>query len=100
MARKRFEDLTIDELWQLRKEIVLNSIFTADYNNSFNFKASDMCHFFDGYISFITELAMEDGYNELDINELCNKYDNEDNLYSWFNCYEDFNWVRYEEDDD
>lgn len=102
MATKRFKDLTSAELWALRCEIVLNSIFTADYNNSFAFNASDVSHFFDGYVSFIDELAKEDGYTDLEITELCDKYDNEENLYSWFNCYDDFDWVRYydEEDED
>ena len=35
--KKRFEDLTIDELWQLREEIVLYSLYIADYDNSFDF---------------------------------------------------------------
>ena len=24
-------------------------------------------------------------------------YDNIDNLWSWYNCYDDFNWVMYDE---
>ena len=32
--RKAFEDLTSEELSQLRKEVILNSVFIYDYSNS------------------------------------------------------------------
>ena len=27
-------------------------------------------------------------------------YDTEENLYSWFLCYDDLSWVRFEENED
>ena len=31
--KKNFENLTPDELWKLRNEIVLNSMFYSDFTN-------------------------------------------------------------------
>ena len=95
--RKAFEDLTSAELSQLRKEVILNSVFIYDYSNSFGFNSWDICSFFDGYVSYLEELAREDGYEGIDY---LTKYDTEENLYSWFLCYDDLSWVRFEEDEE
>lgn len=95
--RKAFEELTSAELLQLRKEIILNSILIYDYTNSFGFNSWDICSFFDGYVSYLNELAREDGYEGIDY---LTKYDTEENLYSWFLCYDDLSWVRLEEDEE
>ena len=95
--RKAFEDLTSAELSQLRKEINLNSIFIYDYDNSFGFNPWDIGSFFDGYVSYLEELAKEDGYEGIDY---LMKYDTEENLYSWFLCYDDLSWVRFEKDEE
>lgn len=91
---KKFEDLTSSELWKLRDEITLNSIYIADYRNSFRFNAKDICTFFDGYVDYLFELAEEDKFPTDDEIAVFDKYDTEDNLYSWFNCYDDFSWVK------
>ena len=96
--RKAFAELTSAELLQLRKEINLNSIFIYDYTNSFGFNPWDICSFFDGYVSFLNELAREDGFEGIDY--YLTKYDTEENLYSWFLCYDDLSWVRFEEDEE
>ena len=95
--RKAFAELTLEELSQLRKEINLNSIFIYDYTNSFGFNPWDICSFFDGYVSYLEELAKEDGVESVDFLE---EYDTEENLYSWFLCYDDLSWVRFEEDEE
>ena len=56
---KRFEDFNKQDLEQLRKEIVLNSLYISDYNNSFNIDPHSVCDFFDGFISYMEELASE-----------------------------------------
>ena len=88
--KKKFEDLTIDELWQLREEIVLYSIKSADYANSFDFYPNDIGEFFEGYASYLDELQSE---GDPAIPAL--EYDNKENLWSWFNCYDDLSWVRH-----
>ena len=95
--RKAFEELTSAELLQLRKEIILNSILVYDYTNSFGFNPWDICSFFDGYVSYLNELAREDGYEDIDY---LTKYDTEENLYSWFLCYDDLSRIRLEEDEE
>lgn len=99
---KRFEELTKQDLTKLRKEIVLNSLYYSDYRNSFGFSEKSVCAFFEGYVEYITEIAEEDGFVFTDNNffNMVNKYDTEDNLLSWYYCYEDFSWVEYEEDED
>lgn len=96
-----FENLTSKDLWRLREEICLNSLYISDYKNSFGFTSNCICTFFDGFMSYIEEIANEDGVK--DLNTIFEKYDNEENLYSWFCCFEDFSWVEYEitdEDDE
>ena len=95
--RKAFEELTSAELLQLRKEIILNSILIYDYTNSFGFNPWDICSFFDGYVSYLEELAEEDGFESVDFLE---EYDTEENLYSWFLCFDDLSWVRFEKDEE
>ena len=90
MKRKKFADLTKAELWQLRNEIVLYSCMIKDYDNSFDFYPNDICTFFDGYASYLDELQSE---GDPAIPAL--EYDNEDNLWNWFCCFEDFSWVRH-----
>ena len=97
--RKAFEELTSAELSQLRKEVVLNSVFIYDYNNSFGFNPWDINSFFDGYVSYLEELAKEDGFEGVGLCFL-ERYDTEENLYSWFLCYDDLSWVRLEKDEE
>lgn len=94
MSKKKFEELTIDELWQLREEIVLYSVLTSNYNNSFGFNPNDVSQFFDGYADYLCELQDE---GDPSIPPL--EYDSKENLWSWFNCYDDLSWVRHCEEE-
>lgn len=95
---KKFEDLTREDLAKLRKEIVLNSLYISDYENSFGISADSVGSFFDGYVSYLEELAEEDNFKYDDMFPLFKKYDTIDNLYSWYCCFEEFDWVKYEEE--
>lgn len=88
--------LTREELCDLRNEIVLNSLYTSDYENTHHILPRDVQDFFDGYVEYLYELAEEDG-EELDITDLCAKYDNPDNLENWYNCFEDNPLLNYVE---
>lgn len=91
---KKFENLTKDELWALRQQITLNSHYFADYENKFGFDSHSVCVFFDGYYDYIWELAEEQ--NEEVTDEIVVKYyDNIGNLWRWYNCYDDFSWIKY-----
>ena len=88
--------LTREELCDLRNEIVLNSLYTSDYENTHHILPRDVQDFFDGYVEYLYELAEEDG-EELDIMDLCAKYDNPNNLENWYNCFEDNPLLNYVE---
>jgi len=90
---KNFENLTKDELLTLRKDIVLNSIFIHDYENSFGFDSHKVSVFFDSFVEYICELAEENGVK--DFERILKEYDTIDNLWSWFNCYDDLSWMTF-----
>ena len=87
---KDFEELSADELWTIRRQVVLNSLYEYDFSNREGYNSSDVSSFFDGYVNFIYELMDEDGADE---KEFC-KYDNIINLKRWFDCYDDLSWVK------
>ena len=104
---KRFENFTKEDLQSLRNEIVLNSLFVSDYNNSFGISAKSVCDFFDSYMEFLSELAFEDNFKIGNpskgmhtYDEFFDKYDTIDNLGNWYGCYESFDWVEYEYEDE
>lgn len=97
---KRFENLTSAELWAIRSKVVVNSVYLADYENQYGISEVSLCNFFDGYYDYMWELAEEKYGKDIDIDNILDEFDNEDTLYSWFNCNEDFEWVVYEYDND
>ena len=90
---RNFENMTARELWALREEVVLGSIYVSDYRNSFGWDAEDISDFMEGYIDYLEELADERGGQWF-------AYDCEENLWGWFNCYDDLTWVKETEEDE
>lgn len=88
--------LTREELRDLRNEIVLNSLYTSDYENTHHILPRDAQNFFDGYVEYLYELAEENGENP-DIQDLCIKYDNADNLENWYYCFDENPLLNYVE---
>lgn len=86
----KFKELTKEQLWKLRNEICLNSMFYSDYENSFNFNKYDISDFFDSYIEYLESLIPEEDKETTPYLEL----DNEDNLWDFFNSLEYIDWVR------
>ncbi len=99
---KRLENFKREDLAEFRKQIVLNSLFVSDYQNSLGISSDSACLFFDSFMSFIEDLAEEDGFKLTDKNwkEFFEKYDTLDNLEDWHGCYEDFSWVEYEAEEE
>jgi hypothetical protein len=87
---KTFGQLTQKELWALRKEVCLNSLYVADFNNSFGFNAEDVSNFFDGYVSYLDEMAQELGGEWY-------QYDSHFNLWDCYLFCDDYSWIRTEE---
>lgn len=98
---KRFEDFNKEDLQQLRSQICLNSIYYADYRNSFGISEKSVCDFFDSYYSYIWEIAEEEhpNFSENEIENIIGQYDNIDTLEQWYDCFDDFDWVKYDEED-
>lgn len=80
-------DWTEDKLWELRMEITLNSLYVASYTNSFGIDPSKVCDFFDGYMEYLEEIASEEYGQSVTLDQIFS-FDNADNLYNWFGCFE------------
>ena len=97
---KRFENLTSAELWAIRSKVVVNSVYLADYENQYGISEVSLCNFFDGYYNYMWELAIEKYGKNVADKVVFNEFDTENTLYSWFNCYDDFDWIVYEYDEE
>lgn len=69
--------MTKDELWALRQEIKLGSLFYADYRNSFGIDTHPVCDFFDGYLEYLDQemQATIPGYDDAHFFDLLPEYD-------------------------
>lgn len=52
--------LTQEQLWKLRRQIVLGSLYYSDYINTFGIDRHLVCDFFDSFLSYVAELMQED----------------------------------------
>jgi len=48
-------------LWNLRQNIVMNSLFMGDYRNDYDLDVEMVCNFFEGYFQYLVELAKSKG---------------------------------------
>lgn len=81
--------LTKNELKQLRKEIVLNSVFIKDYSNSLGIDENKVCTFFEGYAEYLNELALSSKDYKIGYYERITKYDTINNLWNYYNIFID-----------
>ena len=81
---------TRDSLWQLRQEIVLNSLFIADYRNSLHIDPHVVCSFFDGFLEDVATQMEEEipGFNDARFFEYLPRYDTADKLWDYYNGVE------------
>lgn len=83
-------DLNKNQLKQLRREIVLNSIFTNDYKNSFDLDPEQVQTFFDSFIDDIENTTKENPKSKdyklykKDFHKWLAKHDNINELYNYF----------------
>ena len=88
--------MTKTNLWNLRTEITLGSLYTSDYENSFQILPIIVQNFFDGYIEYLWELAEENSKKaDMDFEDLVQIYDNADNLESWYCCFDEDPLMTY-----
>ena len=76
-------NLTKEQLWKLRQEIVLGSLYTHDYDNSFGIDPSAVRSFFD---SFIEDSQVDDFGKPID--REVEEYDNAEDLYNYYRSCE------------
>lgn len=74
------KNMTKEELGELRKEIVLNSLFSKAYENSFDISAEKVQAFFDGFVEDSWEQASALGKEE-DWDKI---FDNPDSIYDYY----------------
>lgn len=87
------------DLLKLRMEIPLGSLFVRDYENSFGFTADSVCNFFDGFLSFIEEIAREEKGDGVRWDDIVDEYDTEEYLLEWWYCFCEFPFEIEEEED-
>ena len=83
--------LTKEQLWELRQEVPIGSLFTKDYRNSFGIEPRAVQDFFDGYLDFLEE-EMEyqiPDFNDADFWELLDLYDTPEYLLDWYYCFDE-----------
>lgn len=65
----KIRDLSPVEVTMLRQEIILNSLFATDYENSFEIDCHEVQEFFDGFVDYCYELWKSEGEGEFDLGE-------------------------------
>lgn len=82
---------TEEELWKLRKQITLNSLYIVDYQNDFDINALDACDFFDGYVDYLAYMMEEDCVDIKTVDKFMlalERYDTSENLHDYYGCFE------------
>lgn len=89
MKVKYISDLGPIQLWKLRKQIVLNSLYYTDYENEYGIDIIEVCNFFNGWLDFLVEEMKEDhpDYNDNMFWDLFPKYDKSKYLLNWWFCW-------------
>ena len=83
--------ITQAQLWRLRLEIVLNSLYYSDYENSLGLDRRVVAAFFDGFLEFVEEEMKEDipGFTDSDFFRHLPAYDNSEYLWQYFCGFEE-----------
>ena len=72
--------LTDDELWELREQITLCSLFTKDFENDFGIDAHKVQDYFDAFADTIHEAMEEDGLDDSEYFNNLSEYDTKEFL--------------------
>ena len=82
------------KLWNIRKDIILNSIYFDDYKNRYGYDTRMICNFFDGFLEYIEELMIENKQNihPSYFYDLLPLYDNKETLWNWYCCYDEIDF--------
>lgn len=84
--------MTKRDLQVLRNEIILNSLFISDYENSFGLDPWEVNAFFDGYLDYLEDLMLENDCTDENYFDNLEKYDTLENLWNYYNELEEVNF--------
>ena len=84
--------LSKKDLQVLRNEILLNSLFISDYENSFGLDLWEVNAFFDGYLDYLEDLMLENNCSDENYFDNLEKYDTLENLWNYYNELEEVNF--------
>ena len=76
-------EITEKTLINLRKQIILNSLYLNDYKNDIGIDARAAQEFFDGYLEYLAELMDDDGISDAAYFEHLSEYDTDENLLNY-----------------
>jgi len=74
-------------LWNVRKKVVLNSIYLSDYEVA-GYTKNDLFTFFEGYVEFLEDEYFPIQYCDKDFFNLLKKHDNVNSLYEYYNTWD------------
>ena len=77
--------LSKKDLQVLRNEILLNSLFISNYENSFGLDPWEVNEFFDGYLDYLEDLMLENDCSDENYFDNLEKYDTLENLWNYYN---------------
>lgn len=91
--QKHIKNLTTHQILQLRKEIVLGSIFLHDYENTLYIEPNEVRDFFDSYLDYCETIPNENGDLICDLtnnylSELFKLANKQETLTEYFNTIE------------
>lgn len=84
--------LSKKDLQVLRNEILLNSLFISDYENSFGLDLWEVNAFFDGYLDYLEDLMLKNNCSDENYFDNLEKYDTLENLWNYYNELEEVNF--------
>lgn len=84
---KSLANLSVDELKQLRADVVMGSIYLDDYENRFGIDPDYVYATFEGYADYLGELMQDEipGYDDSKFYDYLDEYDTPDHMDEYFN---------------
>lgn len=75
--------LSKNDFYNLRKQVVLNSLFINDYNNNLYIKPETVCNFFNSAIEYINDEYKAKNNNDIELSKITTK-----KLYDYYKTME------------
>lgn len=75
--------LSKNDFYNLRKQVVLNSLFINDYNNNLYIKPETVCNFFNSAVEYINDEYKAKNNNDIELSKITTK-----KLYDYYKTFE------------